>query len=231
MCGRYAINQTGPDLAATYVVDWLGDPPTLPRYNVAPQTEAPVLRTRSNGTRVLDTLRWGLLPPWAGAPRIATRLINARAETAARTPAFREALRERRCIVPASGFYEWTGERGRRVPHYLHPAAATLSMGAIWERGDAVPGVHPLRTFCVLTTPANADVRPLHDRMPLILPAEVHHLWLDPETPEEVYSGLLRPAPPGTLVAHPVSPAVNSVDVDRPELIQPVREEQVPLPL
>ena len=225
MCGRYAINQTGGDLAATYVVDWLGEPPTLPRYNIAPQTDAPVLRTRRDGTRVLQRFRWGLIPYWAKDPRIAAKLVNARVETAATSSAFRAALERRRCIVPSSGFYEWTGDRKNRLPHWLYPEDGILSMAGVWESWRPAPGEAPVLTFAILTTAANPDVERLHDRMPVIVPAEARETWLDPDSPPEAYTALLQPAPAGTLCSHPVSTAVNRADVDGPELLAEVADE------
>lgn len=230
MCGRYAINQTGRHLAATYVVDWIGEPPPLPRYNIAPQTEAPVLRTRRDGSLALDVQRWGLIPYWAKDATIARRTVNARSETAATTPAFRTALERRRCIVPASGFYEWKGLAGRKVPYWLHPGEnGLLDLAGVWESWRPAPDAPPVRTFAILTTAANPDVQALHDRMPLVLAPEDRAAWLDPATPEAVYTAMMHPAPPGTLRSHPVSLAVNRAAADGPELIEPAPEDEPPL--
>lgn len=230
MCGRYAINQTGRHLAATYVVDWIVDPPPLPRFNIAPQTEAPVLRTRRDGSLALDVQRWGLIPYWAKDATISRRTINARCETAATTPAFRTALERRRCIVPASGFFEWKGMAGRKLPYWLHPAdGAPMDMAGVWESWRPAPDAPPVRTFAILTTAANRDVATLHDRMPLLVRPGDRDAWLDPATPAAVYTALMQPPPEGTLAAHPVSLAVNRAGSEGPELIAPVPEEPPPL--
>jgi putative SOS response-associated peptidase YedK len=230
MCGRYAINQTGMSLSATLAVEWAVDEPVLPRFNVAPQTDAPVLRTRRDGSQALDSMRWGLVPYWAKDPRLGQKLVNARCETAATNSSFRTALQRRRCLVPASGFYEWTGATKKRIPHWLHPAQGELIlMAGLWEAWRPGPESPFLRSFTILTAAANEDVAPLHDRMPVLIRPEDREAWLDPATPEETYAAMLRPAPPSTLAHHPVSPAVNRAAEDGPALIERVAEEPPPL--
>jgi putative SOS response-associated peptidase YedK len=222
MCGRYAINQTGRSLSGALAVEWATPEPVLPRFNVAPQTDAPVLRTRRDGSQALDDMRWGLVPYWAKDPRIGAKLINARCESAASNSSFRTALQRRRCLVPASGFYEWQRSGRRRIPSWLHPTNGELIlMAGLWEawRPDAESAF--LRSFTILTTEANEDVAAIHDRMPVLIPVEDRAAWLDPATPEERYAAMLRPAPARTLAAYEVSPAVNHAAAEGPELILP----------
>jgi putative SOS response-associated peptidase YedK len=231
MCGRYAINQTGRNLSAALAVEWATDEPVLPRFNIAPQTDVPVLRVRRDGSRALDSMRWGLVPSWAKDPLIGRRMVNARCESAPSSGAFRWPLERRRCIVPASGFFEWTGRARQRMPHWLFPAEADLIfMAGIWEVWRSAPEAPALRSFTILTAEANEDVASLHDRMPVLIRPEDRETWLDPATPPEVYLAMLRPARPGTLRSFAVSSAVNHVEVDGPELLLPWVDESLELP-
>jgi putative SOS response-associated peptidase YedK len=232
MCGRYAINQTGRNLSAALAVEWAVDEPVLPRYNIAPQSEVPVLRARRDGTRALDCMRWGLVPSWAKEPSVGSRMINARCETAAASGAFKWPLQHRRCLVPASGFFEWTGRARHRRPHWLHAAEGELIlMAGVWDMWRRAPEDEPLRTFTILTAEASEDVAPLHDRMPVLIFPEDRESWLEPSTPAERYLSLMRPAPGGTLASHPVSPEVSHADAEGPELLLPWQDEELELPL
>ncbi len=220
MCGRYAQYSSGEAIAnafdATLQVEDLA-----PRYNVAPLQWLPVVRQRPSGERVVQALRWGLVPSWSKDEAIAARLINARAETLAEKPSFRAALRRRRCIVPANGFYEWAGQLSGKQPFYIHPPdGALLAFAALWERWTRPQDGEVIDSFTIVTTEANALVRPLHDRMPVILGAEDVGAWLDRDADQEVLRRLLRPCPDGRLVSHPVSRAVGNVRNEGPELIR-----------
>ncbi|WP_437876096.1 SOS response-associated peptidase [Sorangium sp. So ce513] len=198
-----------------------------PRYNIAPSTVHPVLRAQ-DGHRALVPATWGFLSRFARGGAGPTLLANARADGARTKPTFREAFAARRCVVPADGFYEWTGPKGARRPTWFHPAGGGLlrMAGLCQPAKDPDSGEVDLR-FTILTTEASADVAPVHDRMPVLLdPGEVD-LWLgvaggaDAERAE----ALLRPAPAGTLAARPVSPRVNSVAHDDPALLEELAAE------
>jgi putative SOS response-associated peptidase YedK len=218
MCGRFGTAEGFRSIATKLGAELRG-PDTGPRYNVAPSQLVPVLLL-DGGSRVLAPLRWGLRPPWArdGAPTP----INARGEDAAVRPYFRSAFKGRRCLVPASGFYEWQKVPGApKVPHWIHaPDGELLTFAGLWEaerRSDPAPSP----TFCILTTVCSDLVRPVHDRMPVILSPAERDAWLDPATPADRLQALLRPYA-GPLAAHPVSTRVNSPRNDGPELIEPV---------
>lgn len=233
MCGRYTLLAEANQLAQEFGV---GDvAPLEPRYNVAPSQVVPVIRVGSfvpesdmavvrqagaGGARRLDVLRWGLIPHWAKDPKIAFRTINARAETVATQPAFRDAFRARRCIVPASGFYEWRRlmKDGKEVkqPLYIRRGdGRLLALAGLWERWEG-PGGEVVESFTIITTEANAFIREFHDRMPVILRPEDYDLWLNPASKPEQLKPLLTPCPPDWLVASPVSQRVNSTRNDDP---------------
>ena len=189
------------------------------RYNIAPTTEIPVVRCSPKGTRVLHLLRWGLVPHWTKDPARGARLINARAESVTVKAAFRGAFHKRRCLIPADGFYEWDRQGEEKRPYYFsHPDGVVLAFGGLWESWQAPDG-SLLRTVCVLTTAANAQVAPIHDRMPLLLAPSVWATWL--EGPAAVAQELLWPVPDTALRAWPVSPRVNRVQEEGEELIVP----------
>ena len=190
-----------------------------PRYNIAPSTEIPVVRRSPEGTRVLHLLRWGLVPYWSKDPARGAPLINARAESVTAKPAFRGAFHQRRCLIPADGFYEWDRQGEIRRPYYFSPPdGSLLAFGGLWESWQAPDG-SLLRTACILTTAANAQVAPIHDRMPLLLAPADWTIWL--EGPAAAAQDLLRPAPDAALRAWPVSPRVNRVQEEGEELIAP----------
>ena len=199
-------------------------PPLEPRYNVAPSQNVLVVR------RLPDTmpregvlLRWGLIPSWAKDPTIGSRLINARAETAADKPAFRHAFRERRCIVPAGGFYEWQRRGAGKQPYLIRLREGKLfGLAGLWESWTAPEGTE-IQTFTILTTAANDLVRQLHDRMPVILDKKDYGLWLDPAVRDPArLTPLLRPYSAELLAAVPVSPLVNDPRHDGPECAAPL---------
>lgn len=225
MCGRYALYGPSSRLRESFDAEVDGFELT-PRFNAAPMQWLPVVRKRSGGERVIHALRWGLIPAWAKDGAIATRLINARGETVARKPAFRSALRRRRCIVPASGFFEWQARAGGKQPFYFHPASDDLlGLAGVWERWTHPTDGESIDTFTIITTEANDAMRPFHDRMPVILPAAGYGTWLDDRTSIAEAAALLVPAPENLLAFHPVSTAVGSVRNDVPGLIDPVDVE------
>lgn len=195
------------------------------RWNVAPTQDIPVIRKEEDG-RHLALLRWGLVPSWADDPSIGSRMINARAESVADKPAFRDALRKRRCLVPLDGFYEWTTVGAHKQGHVIRRRdRAPFALAGLWERWRGPKGRAPLEvpieSVTVVTTHANATLSVLHDRMPVILDESDWERWLDPASPLPVVEGLLRPAPEDWLDVVPVGPRVNSVRNDDPSCLDP----------
>lgn len=222
MCGRFTLAVADPELAAWYR---LAGPVGLPpRYNIAPTQPVVAVCLDPAGGRVLRTFRWGLVPSWSREGLAGAPLINARAETAPVRPAFRQAFARGRCLVPATGFFEW--DRSRRPPRasLFHPAGGGLwSFAGLWDRWRAPDG-RVVDSLAILTVPANARVAPLHDRMPAILDRDVHDAWLDPAATGRAHA-LLRPFPDDRVASFPVGPAVNRVDRDDPECIAPVPDQ------
>ena len=221
MCGRFGQTASSAELAAAFEASWQCAEPELPRYNVAPTQHVPILLS-ADGRRVLDVFRWGLIPWWAKDASIGNKMINARAETVVEKPAYRSAFQRRRCLVPASGFYEWKKTPGGKVPHWIHPAdGALLTFAGVWEAWRPAKDAEPVLSFTILTTTPSADVAQVHDRMPVVVAREHRDAWLGAETPADELLPLLRPAPDGLLRMHPVSTAVNRPAFDGTELIEP----------
>ncbi len=218
MCGRFALIVDASVLAEVFEVE----PPDLlrPRFNIAPTQTVPVVRAGREAPRELAEVRWGLVPSWAKDEKIGARMINARGETVAEKPSFRSAAKGRRCLVPASGFYEWAETGGGKQPHFIHFAdARPFAFAGLWERWHK-GGCAPLETFTIITTTPNSVVAEIHDRMPVILRAETWDEWLAPAPlPDERLAELLAPHPPEGMEAYPVSRHVNSPRNDDPECI------------
>jgi len=221
MCGRYLL--TTPVDALGQLFRFMERPNLGPRYNIAPTQDVPIVRrTRAGEGRELLMARWGLVPYWADDVKIGNRLINARAETIERTPAFREAYQRRRCLVPADGFFEWRKEGKTRQPLLIRPKdQAPFAFAGLWERWRQPDG-QVLCSCSIVTCPANELVAPVHDRMPVILDPGDFERWLDPEAADG--RTLLQPCPPDWLEAYEVSPRVNSPANDDPECIAPLAE-------
>lgn len=225
MCGRFTQQRPSAELAALFGAEDLADTPGG-RFNLAPQQLGLVVVERPN-RRAVTAYRWGLVPTWAKDAKIGNRLINARAETVASTPAFRASFAKRRCLVPADGFYEWdrVNERIRQPNLVRRGDGLPMAFAGLWStwRDPTEPEGEPLRTFAIVTTAANATLAPIHDRMPVILPPEAWAAWLDPEpaAPGELLA-LLRPAPDKLLVRFPVSKRVNSTRNEGPDLVIPL---------
>jgi putative SOS response-associated peptidase YedK len=224
MCGRF-VALTDPDgLVKFFVIDERRDDDLGPNYNVAPTDPIRAVAAHED-KRFLVTFRWGLVPRWADSPKVAATMINARAETVATKPAFRDALRRRRCLIPADGFYEWrTNEAGVKVPHFIHAAdGAPLAFAGLWEtwRDREDPDRPPLRTCTIITRAAEGPVTALHDRMPLALPRNEWSTWLAADATQSETVALLH-APAADLVFHPVSTRVNAVANNDPTLLEPV---------
>jgi putative SOS response-associated peptidase YedK len=218
MCGRFTL-QIPPDLLAE--IFGILEIPVFPaRYNIAPTQQALVIRQAGDGRNHCALMRWGLIPSWAKDPSIGNRMINARSETVVGKPAFRRAVRRSRCIVPASGFYEWREEGGKKSPHFIRlKDSSPIFFAGLWERWKSPQG-EAVDSFTILTTQANSLISSLHERMPVILKPEATPLWLDSETtdPDRLKS-LYLPHPADLMEMWPVSPLVNSPRNDFPEMI------------
>lgn len=205
MCSRYFLDADGNVIAYTFRVPV--DDRIRRRYNIAPSQEAPVVRARE-GAREVAMLRWGLVPFWAKDPSMGSRMINARSETVMEKPAFREAFRSRRCAIPASGFYEWTGDPKHRVPHAIRVEGRPLiAFAGLWEWWKDPEGKR-LETYTILTTAANPFVARMHDRMPAILADGDVDAWLT-GGPEDAWK-VIRPCPEEAMREQVVSRALNN---------------------
>lgn len=226
MCGRYLLKTALEELARIF--GFTERPNLMPRYNIAPTLEVPVIRQRREpaGQRSIAALRWGLVLPWADDPKAGPPLINARAETLLEKPAFRGAAQKRRCLIPADGFYEWKKDGTKKVPfRFRRKDRGLFAFAGLWDvwRPPDEPDAEPLFTCTILTTQANEVVAPVHDRMPVILSDEAAwRMWLDPDVPGDGVAHLLRPAPADDMETYEVSPIVNSARNDSVECIQPV---------
>jgi putative SOS response-associated peptidase YedK len=220
MCGRFTLVAAGDVLADLFQL--LEAPDWLPRYNIAPTQPVLAVRLAGSGAgRECVRLRWGLVPSWAkevGGPP----LINARAETVADKPAFRTALKQRRCLIPADGFYEWLKRDGKKQPFSFRLwDNRPFAFAGLWERwtGDE----NPVESCTIVTTEANDLVRPVHDRMPVILPVRYHAAWLDPDVRDaDRLRTLLRPFPAEEMTALPVGAHVNNARHDDPRCLEPL---------
>lgn len=220
MCGRIANTLPHDAMARLFSAQPANALPALPDYNICPTQDLAVVRLDGGARRYLP-LRWGFVPHWYKTPTDGPLLINARAETIAEKPAFREACRSRRCLVPVTGFYEWHRAGGRKLPWFFSRAdGEPLVMAGIWQ--DWQQGAESLSTLAVVTTSANALMAPVHDRMPVVLDPADWPLWLGEEG--HGAARLMRPAPDGTLTAWRVSPAVNSNRAEGPDLIEPFED-------
>ncbi len=195
----------------------------VPRFNVAPSQQIPVMRLDKEGHRTLSLVRWGLIPSWQKAlPKV--QPINARCETAASSGMFKQALARRRCLIPADGFFEWQKlDAKTKQPMFIHfPDDRVFAFAGLWERWKDPTSDTVVDTATIITTSPNEVMKPIHDRMPVILKAEDFGRWLDREKTSEQVADLLRPFPDGELEAYPVSRAVNSPKNDSPENLVPV---------
>lgn len=222
MCGRFALATEKHLLELLYDLEKRADFNLLPRYNIAPGQNALILRQASGGQeKELALLKWGLVPFWAQDPARFKKLINARAETLASKPSFKEAYKKRRALVPVSGFYEWKEERGAKQPYYITRRNQELfSVAALWEKWQQEE--ERLETFTIITTAAKGPVSALHTRMPAIISKENYACWLSAGTEEKVLQSLLQPAPAEDLYYYAVSKKVNSPLNDESALLEPL---------
>jgi putative SOS response-associated peptidase YedK len=226
MCGRYTQMRTWAELLDLYGIAESLSPSNFPaRYNIAPTQAVPVVRRqRGSGERELVTLRWGLVPSWAKDIDIGARMINARAETLADKPSFRAAFKERRCLIVADGFYEWQARpKGAKQPWFITVAdARPFAFAGLWEEWWGA-GSTLVETCTIVTTEANAALRPIHARMPAILPADRFEAWLDPAAAATDLKALLAPYA-GEMATRPVGRRVNAVGNDDPGCVEPAAE-------
>lgn len=224
MCGRFTIGEI-KELMTRFSIDQpVADMPR-PRFNVAPTQDSPVVISRSPNRLVM--MRFGLIPFWAKDEKIGSRLINARAETVAERPAFRAAFKDRRCLVPTTGFYEWKKGGTGKVPYFFRLKDESLfAMAGLCDRWKA-PSGQVIDSFAIITTEANGMMSEVHDRMPLILRREDEGLWLSRAAIEgEERERLFRPYPSEGMVSYPVSREVNDLSKDSEDLVRPVPQRQ-----
>jgi putative SOS response-associated peptidase YedK len=222
MCGRFTQSFNWAEIQNFYNLLNELAPNLKPSWNVAPTQEIATIGLRETGGLGLTRMRWGLAPSWAKDASIGSKMINARADSIAEKPAFREAFAKRRCIIPVSGFFEWHGTGTGKTPHYITSATGEpLSLAGLWERWRDPQGEW-LRSATIITTDANDALRPLHHRMPVILGRADVETWL-----ADGGHGLLKPCPGDWLTRWPVSTRVNNVRNDAPDLI--VRTEAATL--
>ncbi|MFZ5915305.1 MAG: SOS response-associated peptidase [Chloroflexota bacterium] len=223
MCGRFTLITPTAELAEQFT---LPEAPTLPpRYNIAPgQPVATVRQAPSGSGRELVMMQWGLVPSWARDLKIGSRMINARSETAAEKPAFRSAFRRRRCLVLADGFYEWQHREHGKQPFYIRlQDGRPFGLAGLWEYWEGAEGA--LESCTILTTTPNDLMRPLHDRMPVILSPEHHDLWLDAAVQQtERLQPLLAPYSSQNMTAYPIGAWVNKPANEGPRCIEPLAQ-------
>ena len=226
MCGRYTLSAGHEALARAFLAEFAEELQASwkPRYNISPGTGiVAVLEDRDKGGRKAEILHWGLVPSWSKDVNIGYKLINARAETIASKPSYRDAFRYRRCLVPASGFFEWDRSRSVSQPYYFHPAGADfMALAAVWEHW-LHPSGSEILSVALLTTGANKIMERIHHRMPVLLPRSSWAAWLDTGNVKPDMQPFLEVANPDDgLAVHPVSMAVNKSSSEGPELICPV---------
>jgi putative SOS response-associated peptidase YedK len=218
MCGRFSLHANPEVIALAFELGLM--PELEAHYNIAPSAKVLVVRADREKGRIADLYRWGLIPGWAKDPAIGNKLANARGETVAEKPSFRNAFRRGRCLIPASGFYEWQGVKGRKQPYYIYPRDRELfgiaGITELWQGPDG-----PVHTCAIITTEANDLMKNIHDRMPVILRPEDYAAWLasDNQATAELQQ-LIKPCPAAMMAAHPVSPRVNTAKHDDPALME-----------
>ncbi len=226
MCGRYTLHGTPDTLIASFGLQTCPD--FAPRYNIAPQSDIPVIRQRADVGLVGQIVRWGLVPSWAKDPSIGAKLNNARAESVADKPSFRASFSRHRCIIPASGYFEWQAVKRNgkpaKQPWYIRPQddEGYFGMAGLLSKWTNPDGTS-LITTCVITTEPNEIMIPIHDRMPVILAKQDWSAWLDPGNRDrDGLLQLLKPSPANMMIAVPVGLAVNRAGNEGPELIRPI---------
>ena len=223
MCGRYAVTTVPEAMRALF--RYLNQPNFPPRYNVAPTQPVGIVRI-NEGQREFALVRWGLIPSWVKDPRTFTLVINARGESVNEKPAFKNAMKRRRCLFPADGFYEWKRTGERKQPYFVRlKSGQPMAFAGLWESWMG-PNGEEQETAAIVTTTASRSITHIHDRMPVIVPPEAFDFWLDcARVDAQTAAALIAPAADGLVEAHAVSPAVNHTANDNPSLIEPWRAE------
>lgn len=224
MCGRYSLSVLPAHLTEHFSLQ--ACPDFSVRYNIAPQSTIPIIRWKADVGRVGQLAKWGLIPAWAKDSAIGNKLNNARGETVAEKPSFRSSFAKHRCLIPASGFYEWAVVDGKKHPYYIHPSSPRSLFGfagllAAWKSTEG----ETIVSACIITTEPNEVMLPIHDRMPVILEPDAYNDWLNPENQEiDFLKTFLKPCQSELMRAHQVSSAVNSGKVEGPECIAPLTD-------
>lgn len=218
MCGRYTLATTANALQQSFDLTQVPADFT-PRYNIAPSQS--IYLIKSDDRTQLQTARWGLIPSWAKDASIANKLINARSETLTEKPSFRNAFKSRRCLIPATGFYEWQKEGKQKKPHYIHMIEhQPFAMAGLWESWQD-PSGQAIETCTIITTEPNDIIRPFHHRMAVIIPPDHIDFWLDEDVPTTEFAPLFAPFDHQMMAAYEVSTMVNNVTNDSPQMIEP----------
>jgi putative SOS response-associated peptidase YedK len=227
MCGRYTLANADPAvIRARFGLEESAKLDEEPRYNIAPTDPVLAIRRTESGGREPGRLRWGLMPGRWAERRSGPPLINARAESIQSQPAFAESFRERRCLIPADGFYEWRKDEGGKTPIWLsRPDGDLFAFAGIWAALPSRDGSDELHSCAIVTCAPNELIRPIHDRMPVVLRPELEGHWLDPQLQEEELQGLLTPAPEDLLATREVGDFVNDVRDDGPHLLEQRAEQ------
>ena len=224
MCGRYAIT-TAPE-AIRQLFGYPEQPNFPPRYNVAPTQPVPIVRM-TEGQRHFALVRWGLIPAWVKDPRTFSLVINARGESVLDKPAFKNAMKYRRCLFPADGFFEWERKGEKKRPYFVRrKGGGPLAFAGLWESWMG-PNGEEQETAVIVTTDASPSITHIHDRMPVIVPPEAFDFWLDPKVDAESAMAVIQPAKDETIEAYEVSRAVNRHENDSPQLVKPLTEPEV----
>jgi putative SOS response-associated peptidase YedK len=232
MCGRYNMTSAPEQVRALF--RYPEQPNFPPRHNIAPTQPIAIVRM-AEGQRQFALVRWGLIPPWVKDPRAFSLLINARAESVNEKPAFSNAMKRRRCLIPADGFYEWKSEGGRKRPFVARPKpggqhGTLIAFAGLWESWTG-PNGEEIETAAIITTEANKEMGAVHHRAPVIVPPEQFSFWLDcGNVNEKEATALFRPAPDGAMEVYEISPAVNRVENDAPQLLEPYDGSAEPAP-
>jgi putative SOS response-associated peptidase YedK len=219
MCGRFTRSQTIDEIAEAFFAD-IVEADLAPSYNIAPTQT--IVSIAGNSVKRLLGMRWGLIPSWAKDDSMASKLINARAETVAEKPSFRDAFKKRRCLIIADGFYEWKKAGNEKIPFYIRlKSKEPFAFAGLFDNWEAPEG-KVLTTCTIITTEANEMMSKLHERMPVILPREQHQLWLDGSVQKsDALKEMLKPFSPDLMEAYPVSRMVNSPSNNSPKCIEP----------
>ena len=223
MCGRFSLTISGDEVAKYFQVKEVQD--CLPRYNIAPSQEVVTIVQGLQSQRQLKAMRWGLIPSWSKDVKIGSKLINARGETVAEKPSFRNAFKHRRCLIIANGFYEWQNLSNSKQPYYIHLKSrqpfAFAGLWSVWNSGQT----EEVLSCCIITTEANELMKPLHHRMPVILSRDAYSQWLGPNVSNrDMLESFLTPYESDAMFAYKVSQKVNRPTNDHPDCLKAIVE-------